>query len=122
MYLTLGKLLTDNSSGGVDEYFTEIPSNNNNMVTQNPDIIGLLDSSQIDFENISTSEQQIQKEWNKVLLDQCCDFIHVLSLKGVFLYVSNSCSDMLEYEAEELIVIHSVPFVTHQILYLSCEK
>lgn len=88
----------------VDEYFRELPSTSNSNTNNNQlDIINLLDSTQIDFENLSTSEQQIQKEWNKVLLDQSSDFIHVLSLKGLFLYVSNSSLDMLEYKPEELI-------------------
>ncbi|KAI7872621.1 putative white-collar-1c protein [Mucor mucedo] len=94
----------------VDEYFRELPSSNNNNSNLNNnngstqmDIISLLDSTQIDFENLTTSEQQIQKEWNKVLLEQSCDFIHVLSLKGLFLYVSDSSLDMLEYEPEALV-------------------
>ncbi|ORX92749.1 hypothetical protein K493DRAFT_285400 [Basidiobolus meristosporus CBS 931.73] len=41
--------------------------------------------------------------WNTMLLDECDDFVHVLSLKGVFLYCSSSCKKMLEYEPEELV-------------------
>lgn len=97
------QLLMDSSST-LDEYFREIPTNNNsnNMIAQSTsNILQFLDSpQQMDFQN---NESQIQKEWNKVLLDQCCDFVHVLSLKGVFLYASNSSVDMLEYEPEELI-------------------
>lgn len=88
-FLLIKHILENNSliDSSVDEYFRELPST----------------TTQIDFENMSTSEQQIQKEWNKVLLEQSSDFIHVLSLKGLFLYVSNSSLDMLEYEPEELI-------------------
>ncbi|RCH78649.1 blue light receptor, partial [Rhizopus stolonifer] len=117
------KLLLDSSSA-MDEYFRELPTNlcssnstqngescnnvsssNNSTAIQKPDIVGLLDPAQVDLDatNSSNNEHQLQKEWNKVLLDQSCDFIHVLSLKGVFLYVSQSCRDMLEYEPKELV-------------------
>ncbi|KAF1804453.1 hypothetical protein FB192DRAFT_1357808 [Mucor lusitanicus] len=82
----------------MDDYFREIPSSNTAT-----DIISLLDATRIDYDDPGFNEQQIQKEWNQLLLDQSCDFIHVLSLKGVFLYVSNSSASMLEYEPEELL-------------------
>jgi PAS domain S-box-containing protein len=63
-----------------------------------------------------------KKKWNKMLLDhvsficdpqhgcvltcmlsQTGDFVHVLSLKGSFLYVSPSVKSMLEYEPSDLI-------------------
>lgn len=100
-FILIKHILLENNlliDASVDEYFRELPSTTTQM-----DIISLLDSTHIDFENMSTSEQQIQKEWNKVLLDQSTDFIHVLSLKGLFLYVSNSSLDILEYEPEELV-------------------
>ncbi|KAL9538880.1 hypothetical protein MBANPS3_010609 [Mucor bainieri] len=82
----------------MDDYFREIPTSNTAT-----DIISLLDATRIDYDDPGFNEQQIQKEWNQLLLDQSCDFIHVLSLKGVFLYVSNSSASMLEYEPEELL-------------------
>ncbi|KAI8997079.1 putative blue-light photoreceptor PCMADA3 [Pilobolus umbonatus] len=84
-----------------DEYFRELPSDS--VSNQYNEVISLLDATQIDFENLATRDQQFQKEWNKTLLDQCTDFIHVLSLKGLFLYVSNSCENILEYSPEELV-------------------
>jgi PAS domain S-box-containing protein len=92
----------------MDEYFREVPTNidrisngnNVNGLGINPYIMSFLDTSQI---GITTHREQIRKEWNKVLLDQCCDFIHVISLKGVFLYVSRSATNMLEYDPQELI-------------------
>ncbi|CAO3618995.1 unnamed protein product [Mucor fragilis] len=82
----------------IDDYFREVPSSNTAT-----DIISLLDATRIDYDDPGFNEQQIQKEWNQLLLDQSCDMIHVLSLKGVFLYVSNSSTSMLEYEPEELL-------------------
>ncbi|KAG1079668.1 hypothetical protein G6F42_023662 [Rhizopus arrhizus] len=64
----------------MDDYFREIPTSNTAT-----DIISLLDATRIDYDDPGFNEQQIQKEWNQLLLDQSCDFIHVLSLKGVFL-------------------------------------
>ncbi|KAJ1973223.1 hypothetical protein H4R34_005150 [Dimargaris verticillata] len=45
----------------------------------------------------------VVRRWNQMLLQHADDFIHVLSLKGVFLYCSTSIKRLLEYEPEELI-------------------
>jgi PAS domain S-box-containing protein len=41
--------------------------------------------------------------WDKVLLENTDDVIHVLSLKGLFLYLSPSSNKVLEYDPSELI-------------------
>ncbi|KAL5116818.1 hypothetical protein ACEQ8H_005299 [Pleosporales sp. CAS-2024a] len=41
--------------------------------------------------------------WDKVLLENTDDVVHVLSLKGLFLYLSPSSTRILEYEPSELI-------------------
>lgn len=48
------------------------------------------------------SEWQRQS-WDRMLLENTDDVVHVLSLKGIFLYVSPSCKAMLGYEPSELI-------------------
>ncbi|KAK9764521.1 hypothetical protein K7432_007895 [Basidiobolus ranarum] len=58
------------------------------------DIMGV--SSNVDVDTAA-------RMWNMLLLEESDDFIHVLSLKGVFLYCSTSCKRMLEYEPEELV-------------------
>lgn len=40
---------------------------------------------------------------DKVLLENADDVIHVLSLKGIFLYLSHACRRVLEYEVSELV-------------------
>jgi len=40
---------------------------------------------------------------DKVLLENADDVIHVLSLKGLFLYLSPACRKVLEYDAGELV-------------------
>jgi PAS domain S-box-containing protein len=41
--------------------------------------------------------------WDKVLLENTDDVVHVLSLKGLFLYLSPSSTRILEYDPSELI-------------------
>ncbi|KAI9643528.1 hypothetical protein NHQ30_008147 [Ciborinia camelliae] len=50
------------------------------------------------------SDPELTKRmWDKVLLENADDVIHVLSLKGLFLYLSPSCRQVLEYDSSELI-------------------
>lgn len=44
-----------------------------------------------------------KQTWDKMLLENCDDFIHVLSLKGLFLYLSPACKRILEYDCAELV-------------------
>ena len=53
---------------------------------------------------IGTGESELSKRiWDKVLLENTDDVVHVLSLKGLFLYLSPSCRKVLEYDASELV-------------------
>lgn len=44
-----------------------------------------------------------KQSWDKMLLENADDIVHVLSLKGLFLYLSPSCKRVLEYDAAELV-------------------
>lgn len=44
-----------------------------------------------------------KQSWDKMLLENTDDFVHVLSLKGLFLYVSPACKRLLEYDSNELV-------------------
>ncbi|KAK4099875.1 hypothetical protein N658DRAFT_428912 [Parathielavia hyrcaniae] len=44
-----------------------------------------------------------KSSWPKMLLENADDVIHVLSLKGLFLYLSPACKKLLEYDAAELV-------------------
>jgi PAS domain S-box-containing protein len=44
-----------------------------------------------------------KQSWDKMLLENVDDVVHVLSLKGLFLYLSPSCKRLLEYDATELV-------------------
>jgi len=51
----------------------------------------------------SSPESEVTKgQWDKVLLENTDDVVHVISLKGLFLYLSPSCRQVLEYDAAEL--------------------
>lgn len=44
-----------------------------------------------------------KRVWDKVLLENTDDVVHVLSLKGLFLYLSPSSKKVLEYDPNELV-------------------
>ncbi|KAI1117827.1 PAS domain-containing protein [Nemania sp. NC0429] len=44
-----------------------------------------------------------KQSWDKMLLENADDVVHVLSLKGLFLYLSPSSKRVLEYDAAELV-------------------
>ena len=44
-----------------------------------------------------------RQSWDKMLLENADDVVHVLSLKGLFLYLSPSCKTVLEYDTKELV-------------------
>ncbi|TVY55550.1 White collar 1 protein [Lachnellula suecica] len=82
-------------------------------VWQPPDSIRpQLDGQTISRDDVSTvlssinnqSESELTKRmWDKVLLENTDDVVHVLSLKGLFLYLSPSCRHVLEYDSSELV-------------------
>ena len=52
---------------------------------------------------INTDSELSKRIWDKVLLENTDDVVHVLSLKGLFLYLSPACKAVLEYESHELV-------------------
>jgi len=53
---------------------------------------------------IGNGETDLSKRtWDKILLENTDDVVHVLSLKGLFLYLSPACKSVLEYEPSELV-------------------
>ncbi|KAI8975176.1 hypothetical protein BDF20DRAFT_823124 [Mycotypha africana] len=51
----------------------------------------------------TVSEGRLKRCWHELLLDESPDFIHVLTVKGIFLYCSDSTKDVLEYDPFELV-------------------
>ncbi|EIW70466.1 hypothetical protein TREMEDRAFT_73480 [Tremella mesenterica DSM 1558] len=52
---------------------------------------------------LNTLSEDGRMEWYKMVLENADDFVHVLSLKGLFQYVSPSVRRVLEYEPEDLL-------------------
>jgi PAS domain S-box-containing protein len=77
----------------VDQYFRDIPTSTPFPASE--EVFDLIDCRD--------DQDKAKSIWNKLLLDQCDDFVHVLSLKGLFLYCSPASIRLLEYEPEELI-------------------
>lgn len=50
-----------------------------------------------------TESELMKRMWDKILLENTDDVVHVLSLKGLFLYLSPSSRHVLEYDASELV-------------------
>lgn len=53
--------------------------------------------------NTSSESELMRRMWDKVLVENTDDVVHVLSLKGLFLYLSPSSRHVLEYDASELV-------------------
>ncbi|GAA5821518.1 hypothetical protein JCM3770_001059 [Rhodotorula araucariae] len=49
------------------------------------------------------ANEGMRRQFMRLLVDECDDFIHVLSLKGALLYVSGASRRLLEYEPGELL-------------------
>ncbi|KIH88974.1 hypothetical protein SPBR_06719 [Sporothrix brasiliensis 5110] len=65
---------------------------------------GLMNSKGIGSDIVSSATSDLYRQsWDKMLLENVDDVIHVLSLKGVFLYLSPSCKDVLEYDSSDLL-------------------
>ncbi|ODQ56329.1 hypothetical protein SAICODRAFT_106826 [Saitoella complicata NRRL Y-17804] len=56
-------------------------------------------------ENMNDGEdpEDVRRFWDKLLLENSDDVVHVLSPKGVFLYASPSCRSVLKYEPEDMV-------------------
>ena len=53
---------------------------------------------------LGTEQNELSKRiWDKVLLESSDDVLHVLSLKGLFLYLSQASKKVFEYEPHELV-------------------
>jgi PAS domain S-box-containing protein len=57
----------------------------------------------IAFKNNNGENEFSKRMWDKVLLENTDDVVHVLSLKGLFLYLSPSSHKVLEYDPSELV-------------------
>ncbi|ORX82576.1 hypothetical protein K493DRAFT_270021 [Basidiobolus meristosporus CBS 931.73] len=74
-----------------------------NTSTMSPEFPATAEVYELVEANEASDQEVVVKLWNQLLLEHSDDFIHVLSLKGIFLYCSPSSKRVLGYEPEELI-------------------
>ncbi|KAF2144580.1 uncharacterized protein K452DRAFT_316550 [Aplosporella prunicola CBS 121167] len=88
-------------SMGMPKYVFQTPENTHSMdmgqTISHNDVSNLLETF------VSGESDATKRMWDKALLENTDDVIHVLSLKGLFLYSSPSAAKVLEYEASELV-------------------
>ncbi|KAK3078169.1 hypothetical protein LTS18_008269, partial [Coniosporium uncinatum] len=88
-------------SMGLPSYVLNTPESNNSM-RDSGQTIPRDDVSTV-LSTIGTGESELSKRiFDKVLLENTDDVVHVLSLKGLFLYLSPASRKVLEYDASEL--------------------
>ena len=107
--ITIADLLTDGSyainyqRGLLPTYVFNTPENNIHRDMDLGQTIGRDEVSTV-LSTIGTGESELSKRiWDKVLLENTDDVVHVLSLKGLFLYLSPSSRKVLEYDPHELV-------------------
>ncbi|KAH8706207.1 PAS domain-containing protein [Ilyonectria robusta] len=90
----------------IDQYIWTPPPPNQwdheNGQTLSPADVSTILSHSYPRESVSSWSKQ---SWDMMLLENSDDMIHVLSLEGIFLYISPSCKRILEYDAAELVGI-----------------
>lgn len=81
------------------------PPNSSQWEPENGQTLGVDDVSTLlqQFNPQGAVSDWHRQSWDKMLLENADDVVHVLSLKGLFLYLSPSCKRILEYDATELV-------------------
>lgn len=80
-----------------------LPEHNTQQNTELGQTVGRDEVSTV-LSTFGTGESELSKRiWDKVLLENTDDVVHVLSLKGLFLYLSPSSRKVLEYDPSELV-------------------
>ncbi|KAL8803674.1 MAG: hypothetical protein Q9200_006117 [Gallowayella weberi] len=80
-----------------------LPEHNPQTNTELSQTVGRDEVSAV-LSSIGSGESELSKRiWDKVLLENTDDVVHVLSLKGLFLYLSPSSRKVLEYDPSELV-------------------
>lgn len=80
-----------------------VPDSQNNSNSELGQTVHRDDVSTV-LSTIGSGESELSKRiWDKMLLENTDDVVHVLSLKGLFLYLSPSSRRVLEYDPAELV-------------------
>ncbi|KAI0542466.1 PAS domain-containing protein [Xylaria digitata] len=89
---------------GMTQYIWTPPSSSQ-WEPENGQTLGVDDVSTLlqQYNPKGTGSDWHKQSWDKMLLENADDVVHVLSLKGLFLYLSPSSKRVLEYDAAELV-------------------
>ncbi|KAL7892392.1 blue light photoreceptor BLR1 [Trichoderma sp. SZMC 28014] len=81
------------------------PPPSNHLESENGQTLGMDDVSTLlqQYNPSGLVSDWHKQSWDKMLLENADDVVHVISLKGLFLYLSPSCKDILEYDAADLV-------------------
>ncbi|KAI1288814.1 PAS domain-containing protein [Xylaria venustula] len=100
-----GTVKVDYTQGeGMAQYIWNPPSSSH-WAPENGQTLGVDDVSTLlqQYNPKGTASDWQKQSWDKMLLENADDVVHVLSLKGLFLYLSPSSKRVLEYDAAELV-------------------
>ena len=89
--------------GQLAPYVLQPPDRNNILQADFGQTIGRDEVSAVLATVGSGDSENVKRIWDKILLENTDDVVHVLSLKGLFLYLSPSCRKVLEYDPSELV-------------------
>lgn len=94
----------DYAHSGISQYIwtppQSTPAGLENGHTLGPDEVSALLSQYKPGQSLTDWHKQ---SWDKMLLENTDDVVHVLSLKGLFMYLSPACKSILEYDPAELV-------------------
>ncbi|KAI9891600.1 MAG: blue light receptor [Vezdaea aestivalis] len=98
-----GTYSTNYQRGYVPRYVWSEPETRRQTLGESGHTIPRDDVSTV-LTTIGSGESELSRRiWDKVLLENTDDVVHVLSLKGLFLYLSPSSRKVLEYDSSELV-------------------
>lgn len=99
-----GALDVDYAKSDIGKYIWD-PPNQSQWEPENGQTLGIDDVSTLlqQFNPKGVASDWHRQSWDKMLLENADDVVHVLSLKGMFLYLSPSCKKVLEYDPAELV-------------------
>jgi PAS domain-containing protein len=98
-----GMYSVDYSQGTLPRYVWQPPGDHQPYADEGQTISRDDVSTVLSSINSNTESELTKRMWDKVLLENTDDVVHVLSLKGLFLYLSPSCRHVLEYDTSELL-------------------
>ncbi|KAK0648757.1 PAS domain-containing protein [Cercophora newfieldiana] len=98
-----GAMQVDYARSDIGQYIWD-PPNQSQWEPENGQTLGIDDVSTLlqSFNPRGVTSDWHKQSWDKMLLENADDVIHVCSLKGLFLYISPSCKKILEYDPSEL--------------------